>query len=96
MIKCERGFIQLKGDTSELIADMTVVMKAFKDHGMNFITEIAYDTYDLTPEEFDEKMDNAKAMLDEFCGMAVAVSEIINMSDEEREALRKKLKEESE
>lgn len=93
MIRIERGYITLKGNEVEIMADLTCIMKMLKDRGMERIVDIAYSHYDYTEEEWNEELSNMQGMAESFNGMVNTIKLLTGMSEEEREKLRKKLEE---
>ena len=93
MISCKMGRIQLSGKPNELIADLTCIMKALKDNDLEFVTEISYKTYNMTEEEMDEAIDEAKKKVEEFKNLALTIKAIQSMTDEEKAELLRKMEE---
>jgi hypothetical protein len=82
MIKCEKGSCQIKGDESVLFAELSVIIKALRNAGMDdSVIKHSIDVGFLSDEEIREK---AKDTRREIVAMLMKMmADIKDLEDEE-------------
>jgi hypothetical protein len=94
MIKCERGYIDAKGDPSELLADLACIMECMRDKFGNGFIETAVkltntDTEEL--EKMNEKLESRIEEVDEQMRLIAMAGALSCLPKEELEKIRGKL-----
>lgn len=96
MIKCNRGYMEVQGDPSELLADLACIIECMKDKFGNGFIETAVKLTSINTEELEEMNEKLESRIDEIdkqmrlIAMAGALS---CLPKEELEKIRGKLNE---
>lgn len=95
MIKSDRGMVELKGETNDILAELTIIGKAiYESFSKKYGEKIAHDMLDdAFADIYKSKEDIAKEASDALEKLLAAMEENMKLRKELREKLKRRFEE---